>query len=168
MSGAAGGIGSAISEGLAYASAEVALCGHSVEKCQILADLIIANGGEASVHHMDVTDIAGIHACVDDVVARYGKIDVLFIDVLFIDVLFIDVLFNVAGINERAGLLDVIEEIYDRIMNNQPQRCVHAQPGRGSGDVQAEKWQHRQHRIPQRRGDAGRLLRGPRKAVWWY
>ena len=104
MSGAAGGIGSAISEGLAYASAEVALCGHSVEKCQILADLIIANGGEASVHHMDVTDIAGIHACVDDVVARYGKIDVLFIDVLF----------NVAGINERAGLLDVTEEIYDR------------------------------------------------------
>lgn len=102
ISGAAGGIGSAISEGLAYAGAEVALCGRSVEKCQALADQIIANGGKASCHRLDVTDIASIHGCVDNVVAKYGKIDVLF---------------NVAGINKREGILDVTEETYDRIMN---------------------------------------------------
>ena len=43
-----------------------------------------------------------IHACVDEVMARYGKIDVLF---------------NVAGINKREGLLDVEEADYDRIMD---------------------------------------------------
>jgi len=102
VSGAAGGIGAAISKGLAYAGAEVALCGRSVEKCQALEDQIIANGGRASVHHLDVTDIAGMRDCVDEVVARYGKIDVLF---------------NVAGINKREGFLDVTEETYDRIMN---------------------------------------------------
>lgn len=102
VSGAAGGIGSAISEGLAYAGAEVALCGRSVEKCQALADQIVFNGGKAAVHRLDVTDTASIHTCVDEVVAKYGKIDVLF---------------NVAGINKREGLLDVTEETYDRIMN---------------------------------------------------
>lgn len=102
VSGAAGGIGSAISEGLAYAGAEVALCGRSTGKCQSLADQITANGGKASVHGLDVTDTASIRTCVGEVMARYGKIDVLF---------------NVAGINKREGLLDVTEETYDRIMD---------------------------------------------------
>ena len=36
VTGAAGGIGSAISKGLAMAGAEVALCGRTVSKCQAL------------------------------------------------------------------------------------------------------------------------------------
>ena len=54
-----------------------------------------------SVHKLDVTSLDSIHACVDEVIAQYGKIDVLF---------------NVAGINKREGLLDVEEADYDRIM----------------------------------------------------
>ena len=81
ITGAAGGIGAAISEGLAYAGAEVALCGRTLEKCQALSEIVPR---------------------VEEIVARYGKIDVLF---------------NVAGINKREGLLDVEEETYDRIMN---------------------------------------------------
>lgn len=102
VSGAAGGIGSAISEGLAYAGAEVFLCGRSVEKCQALTDKIMANGGKAFAHCLDVTDMSSIHTCVNDVTAQCGKIDVLF---------------NVAGMNKREGLLDVDEETYDRIMD---------------------------------------------------
>ena len=45
---------------------------------------------------------SSIRACVDEVAAKYGKIDVLF---------------NVAGINKREGLLDVEEADYDRIMD---------------------------------------------------
>ena len=102
ITGAAGGIGAAISEGLAYAGAEVALCGRTLEKCQALADRINANGGKATAYHLDVSDMSEIVPRVEEIVARYGKIDVLF---------------NVAGINKREGLLDVEEETYDRIMN---------------------------------------------------
>ena len=90
VTGAAGGIGSAISRGLASAGGDVALCGRNLEKCRALAD------------RLDVADLESIRACVDEVVQQYGKIDVLF---------------NVAGINKREGLLDVVPETYDRIMD---------------------------------------------------
>ena len=102
VTGAAGGIGAAISRGLAFAGAEVALCGRTLSKCQALEAEITAAGGRASAHLLDVADMASIRSCVDEVMARYGKIDVLF---------------NVAGINKREGLLDVAEADYDRIMD---------------------------------------------------
>ena len=102
VTGAAGGIGSAISRGLASAGGEVALCGRNLEKCRALADEITAAGGRATAHRLDVSDLDSIRACVDEVVRQYGKIDVLF---------------NVAGINKREGLLDVEPETYDRIMD---------------------------------------------------
>ena len=102
VTGAAGGIGAAISRGLAYAGAEVALCGRTLSKCRALEAEITAAGGRASAHLLDVADLASIRRCVDEVMARYGRIDVLF---------------NVAGINKREGLLDVAEADYDRIMD---------------------------------------------------
>lgn len=102
ITGAAGGIGAAMSQALAAAGAEVALCGRTVEKCEALAENIRQAGGKASAHALDVADMAAIQPCVDQVVAQYGKIDVLC---------------NVAGINKREGLLDVTEETYQRIMD---------------------------------------------------
>lgn len=102
VTGAAGGIGAAISRGLARAGGEVALCGRSLEKCRALAEEIQSEGGTASAHHLDVMDLSTIQPCVDAVVRQYGKIDVLF---------------NIAGINKREGLLDVEEATYDRIMD---------------------------------------------------
>ena len=102
ITGAAGGIGAAISKGLADAGAEEALCGRTLSKCQALADEITEKGGKATAHFLDVADMSTIQPCVDEVVERYGKIDVLF---------------NIAGINKREGLLDVTEETYDRIMD---------------------------------------------------
>ena len=102
VTGAAGGIGAAISRGLAFAGAEVALCGRTLSKCQALESEITAAGGRASAHLLDVADLSSIRSCVDEVMARDGKIDVLF---------------NVAGINKREGLLDVAEADYDRIMD---------------------------------------------------
>lgn len=103
VTGAAGGIGSAISRALASASAQVALCGRHLEKCQALANQITERiGGTASAHTLDVADPDSIQHCVDEIIARYGRIDVLF---------------NVAGINKREGLLDVTPETYDRIMD---------------------------------------------------
>ena len=102
ISGATGGIGSAISRGLAAAGAEAALCARNQQKCRELADEISAHGGAATAHALDISDLDSIHRCVDEVMQRYGKIDVLF---------------NVAGINRREGLLDVEPETYDRIMD---------------------------------------------------
>ena len=103
VTGAAGGIGSAISLALASAGAQVALCGRHLEKCQALANQITERiGGTASAHTLDVADPDSIQHCVDEIIARYGRIDVLF---------------NVAGINKREGLLDVTPETYDRIMD---------------------------------------------------
>lgn len=102
ITGAGGGIGLALSEGLARAGAAVALCNRTVSKCEPLAQRIQAEGGTASVHGLDVSDKGSIQACVDEVMAVHGKIDVLF---------------NVAGINKREGLLDVTEETYDRILD---------------------------------------------------
>lgn len=102
ITGAAGGIGAAISRGLARAGGEVALCGRTLETCQALAEDIRAGGGTAGAFRLDVADMESIQPCIDEVVRRYGKIDVLF---------------NVAGINRREGLLDVEEETYDRIMD---------------------------------------------------
>ncbi len=102
ITGAAGGIGTAISRGLARAGGEVVLCGRTVEKCEALAESIRAEGGKAGAFRLDVADTDSVQPCVDEVVRRYGKIDVLF---------------NVAGVNRREGLLDVEEETYDRIMD---------------------------------------------------
>lgn len=102
VTGGAGGIGAAICEGLAYAGAEVAVCGRTLEKCQRVVEKINANGGRAEAFLLDVADRDSIRSCVDAVIARYGKIDALF---------------NVAGINKREGMLDVEEETYDRIMD---------------------------------------------------
>ena len=121
VTGAGGGIGLAISEGLLRAGAEVALCNRTTAKCKPLADRIIAEGGTASLHKLDVTSLDSIHACVDEVIAQYGKIDVLF---------------NVAGINKREGLLDVEEADYDRIMDTNLKglfgRCTSAAPAASS------------------------------------
>ena len=118
ISGATGGIGSAISRGLAAAGAEAALCARNQQKCRELADEISAHGGAATAHALDISDLDSIHRCVDEVMQRYGKIDVLF---------------NVAGINRREGLLDVEPETYDRIMDTNSARqsrarCTGADP----------------------------------------
>ena len=102
ITGAAGGIGAAISRGLAQAGGEVALCGRTLETCQAMAEDIRAGGGTADAFRLDVADMESIQPCIDEVVRRFGKIDALF---------------NVAGINRREGLLDVEEETYDRIMD---------------------------------------------------
>lgn len=102
VTGAAGGIGAAMSRGFAYAGAEVALCGRTLSKCEALAEEINANGGKASAFLLDIANMDSIRSGVETVISHYGKIDVLC---------------NVAGINKREGLLDVTEETYDSIMN---------------------------------------------------
>ena len=101
FTGATGGIGSVICEGYAKAGASVALCDIGADKLAELEKKIKADGGEASSFMLDLTRMEDITNCVNCVMEKYGRIDVLF---------------NCAGINKREGLLDVEESTYDRIM----------------------------------------------------
>lgn len=102
FTGATGGIGSELCEGLAMAGAEVALCDLNMTSLLELKTKIEMMGGKASVHILNVMDKDNIHRCVNEIGTQYGHIDVLV---------------NCAGINKREGILDVKEETYDRIMD---------------------------------------------------
>ncbi len=102
ITGAAGGIGAALSRAFSRAGAEVSLCGRTLPKCEALAESIRKEGGRAQAYRMDVSDPDSIRTCIADIRAAHEKIDVLC---------------NVAGINKREGLLDVSEADYDRIMD---------------------------------------------------
>ena len=67
-----------------------------------LVSVAVVLGAVAVVVFRDSLNLDSIRRCVEEVMARYGKIDVLF---------------NVAGVNKREGLLDVEEADYDRIMD---------------------------------------------------
>jgi NAD(P)-dependent dehydrogenase (short-subunit alcohol dehydrogenase family) len=98
LTGAAGGIGSVLARGLAAAGGTMALCDLREEDVKKLA----AEMENAEGFGVDIASLESIRACVDGVIKKFGRIDVLV---------------NCAGINKREGLLDVTEETYDRIMN---------------------------------------------------
>lgn len=101
FTGAAGGIGSELTKGMASAGAALALCDIDKPRLGSLKEAIEKEGGVASVHEMDVTRKESIQSCVGQIAETYGHIDVLV---------------NCAGINKREGILDAAEETYDRIM----------------------------------------------------
>lgn len=102
ITGAAGGIGAALSKGMAGIGAIMCNCDISEKGLKTLADEIAEEGGQAKSYIMDVTNRDNIQSVVDSIVKEYGTIDVLV---------------NVAGINKREGFMDVSEETYDRIMD---------------------------------------------------
>lgn len=102
MTGSAGGIGAALSKGMARIGATMCNCDVSEKGLKVLEDEIAAEGGAARSYSMDVTDKASIQAAVDAIIAEFGRIDVLV---------------NLAGINKREGFMDVQEDTYDRIMD---------------------------------------------------
>jgi len=99
ITGAAGGIGSAISKGLAQSGANVVLCDINMKVLTALQEEI---GLKAHAFEMDMTDISRF----DIITANAAKISGS-----------IDILVNCAGINKREGLVDVKEATYDAIMD---------------------------------------------------
>lgn len=102
LTGAAGGIGSALAGGFASAGASMALCDLNLPGLTLLADQIRGDGGHARPYPLDLTDRGSIKECVEKIIAEYGRIDVLV---------------NCAGVNVWEGFLDVEESTYDRIMS---------------------------------------------------
>ena len=86
VTGGAGGIGYALSTGLAQAGADVVVTSRTVEKLKPVAEQIKAMGKKALAVPSDVSDEKSVQAMVDRVMNEFGHIDILV---------------NAAGINIR-------------------------------------------------------------------
>lgn len=92
VTGAAGGIGSAIARRLAAEGAVVQVADLDPDACsRVVEDLVLA-GGRAEPRAFDLTDPAACAAVVHDVVDEHGRFDVLV---------------NNAGVKRRGALLDL-------------------------------------------------------------
>jgi NAD(P)-dependent dehydrogenase (short-subunit alcohol dehydrogenase family) len=101
VTGGYGGIGEAISWGLALAGARVAISGRSAEKAEALASTLRDAGHDAIGLAMDAHSVADIRSSVDAVAARCGALDVLV---------------NCIGIQREQRLDEVSEETFDEIV----------------------------------------------------
>jgi 3-oxoacyl-[acyl-carrier protein] reductase len=77
VTGAGRGIGRSICEAFAQDGACVVVADRSSERAQAVANEIQVAGGEALPVTLDVRDAASVEAAVEQVIARFGQIDVL-------------------------------------------------------------------------------------------
>lgn len=99
VTGAGGGIGSAVARRLAREGGRVVLCDVDERAADGVVAEIRAEGGDAEGLAVDLSDGGACARAVDDVVARHGALDVLV---------------NCAGINRRGDLLTISEEDWRR------------------------------------------------------
>jgi len=102
ITGAAGGIGRILTQGMADAGATVALCDIDLVRMQPIAEGILAKGKSAEAFAVDLASRSSITSLVEAVHRRWGHIDILV---------------NCAAINKREPILEVTEEIFEKIIN---------------------------------------------------
>ena len=99
--GGYGGIGEAISWGLAMRGAHVVVSGRSLDKANALAGELTARGFSAGAVAIDAHSTDSIRAAVASVTEFNGRIDVLV---------------NCVGIQREEKLVDVTEEAFDEVV----------------------------------------------------
>ncbi|MGN1349612.1 MAG: SDR family NAD(P)-dependent oxidoreductase [Anaerovoracaceae bacterium] len=77
VTGSTSGIGVGIARLFAAEGAKVVICGRREAKGQAVVDMIAAEGGEASYHFMDITQIDSVKQLIDDTAEKYGRLDIL-------------------------------------------------------------------------------------------
>ena len=102
VTGASGGLGEQFAKTLAKAGAAVVLASRRTDRLLALRAEIEAQGGDAHVVALDVTDIASIKAAIAHAETEVGAIDILI---------------NNSGVSTTQRLQDVTEEDYDFVLN---------------------------------------------------
>jgi len=102
VTGASSGLGAQFARTLARAGAGVALAGRRVERLKTLRAEIEAEGGDAHVVELDVTDHASIKAAVAHTETEMGTIDILV---------------NNSGVATTQRLTEVTPEDYDFVFD---------------------------------------------------
>ncbi len=77
VTGATGVLGGAMARGLARAGAKVAILGRNAESCSAMAAELQAEGSQALAVTCDVLDPPAVQAACAQVVAAFGKVDIL-------------------------------------------------------------------------------------------
>ena len=102
VTGASSGLGAQFARTLASAGAAVVLASRRTDKLRDLRLQIEADGGDAHVVEMDVTNLDSIKSGVAHAETEVGSIDILV---------------NNSGVSTTQRLVDVTEEDYDFVMN---------------------------------------------------
>jgi hypothetical protein len=102
VTGASSGLGAQFARTLARAGAGVVLAARRIERLKTLRAEIEADGGDAHVVELDVTDIDSIRAAVAHAETEMGTIDILV---------------NNSGVSTTQKLVDVAPEDYDFVMD---------------------------------------------------
>ena len=102
VTGAASGIGRAIAERFAADGADLALVDLDAERLEELKDDLVATGARMHCSSADVACTTAVGEAVDDILGRFGRIDVLV---------------NNAGIMIRKGFFDYTASDWDRVMS---------------------------------------------------
>jgi gluconate 5-dehydrogenase len=100
VTGGYGGIGEAVSRGLAAAGAKVGVSGHNAEKAAACAEAIRKQGGDAFAATFDSVSVAETRRMVDEVAAHFGRLDILV---------------NCVGLNREEKAEEVTEEMFDHV-----------------------------------------------------
>lgn len=101
VTGGASGIGRATCLALAGRGARVAVADINVEGAQQVVGEVGRQGGEARAVRMDVSDRAQVAAAVQEVLERFGQVDVLV---------------NAAGWDRIVPFLESTEDLWDRVI----------------------------------------------------
>ncbi|RCS59431.1 SDR family oxidoreductase [Parvibium lacunae] len=102
VTGASGGLGERFARVLAMAGASVVLASRRIERLKELRAEIEAQGGEAHVVSLDVTDLASIRSAVAHAETEAGSIDILV---------------NNSGVSVTKRLAEVTEEDFDTVFD---------------------------------------------------
>ena len=101
VTGASSGLGAHFARLAQAAGARVVLAARRVERLQVLAEALQANGGEALAIALDVTRRDSVEQAFDQAEARFGVVDVII---------------NNAGIGDPGRFLDMREQDWQRML----------------------------------------------------
>ena len=102
VTGAARGIGAKIAVKLASEGAKVAVVDLKAEWCEETVAAVVAAGSEAIALGCNVADSSEVDACVKEVIAKFGKVDIMV---------------NNAGITKDGLLMRMSDEDWDAVLN---------------------------------------------------
>jgi NAD(P)-dependent dehydrogenase (short-subunit alcohol dehydrogenase family) len=102
VTGGYGGIGAAVSRGLADAGAKVAVSGHNAEKAAQCVETLRKEGCDAYAAAFESLSIADTRRMVDDVSEHFGRMDILV---------------NCVGLNREEKAEEVTEELFDHVID---------------------------------------------------
>ena len=102
VTGGYGGIGEAVSRGLADMGASVAIAGHNAEKAAAFAKALQTRGCDAYAARFDVASVTETQRMADDVAAHFGRLDILV---------------NCVGLNREEKAEEVTEQQFDHVFD---------------------------------------------------